>query len=146
MKILGRIARGERKKPMLSEIQGGNIPVPTPVVQPNVVMPAPVSTTQEAKTEPAAPKVQAPKPVEIKVDMEKLKANLDESIARLNETMRDGGRNLNFAIDSSTAGSFVVVVKNTDTGEVIRKIPNDAVIRIAHSIDALKGILHNALT
>ena len=146
METLGRFVRGERKKPMLSEIQGGNSPVPTPVAQPIVVMPAPVSTAQEAKAEPAAPKVQAPKPVDIKVDMEKLKANLDESIARLNETMRDGGRNLNFAIDSSTAGSFVVVVKNTDTGEVIRKIPNDAVIRIAHSIDALKGMLHNALT
>ena len=146
MENLWCIARGERKKPMLSEIQGGNIPVPTPVAQPNVVMPAPVSTTQEAKAEPAAPKVQAPKPIDIKGEMEKLKANVDESIARLNETMRDGGRNLNFAIDSSTAGSFVVVVKNTDTGEVIRKIPNDAVIRIAHSIDALKGMLHNALT
>ena len=131
---------------MLSEIQGGNIPVPTPVAQPKVVMPAPVSTAQEAKAEPATPKVQAPKPVEIKVDMEKLKANLDESIARLNETMRDGGRNLNFAIDQNTSGSFVVLVKNTDTGEVIRKIPNDAVLRIAHSIDALKGMLHNALT
>jgi flagellar protein FlaG len=131
---------------MLSEIQGGNIPVPIPVAQPNVVMPASVSTAQEAKAEPATPRVQAPKPVEIKVDMEKLKANLDESIARLNETMRDGGRNLNFAIDQNTAGSFVVLVKNTDTGEVIRKIPNDAVIRIAHSIDALKGMLHNALT
>ena len=131
---------------MLSEIQSGNRPVPMPVVQTNVVMPAPVSTAQEAKAEPAAPKVQAPKPVEIKVDMEKLKANLDESIARLNETMRDGGRNLNFAIDQNTAGSFVVLVKNTDTGEVIRKIPNDAVLRIAQSIDALKGMLHNALT
>jgi flagellar protein FlaG len=131
---------------MLSEIQGGNIPVSTPVAQPNVFMPAPVSTAHEVRTEPAAPKVQAPKPVEIKVDMEKLKANLDESIARLNETMRDGGRNLNFAIDQNTSGSFVVLVKNTDTGEVIRKIPNDAVLRIAHSIDALKGMLHNALT
>jgi len=127
---------------MLSEIQGGNIPVPTPVAQPNVVMPAPVSTAQQVKAEPVTPKVQAPKPV----DMEKLKANLDESLARLNESMRDGGRNLNFAIDQSTSGSFVVLVKNTDTGEVIRKIPNDAVIRIAHSIDALKGMLHNALT
>ena len=146
METLGRFVRGERKKPMLSEIQGGNSPVPTPVAQPNVAMPAPVSTAHEVRTEPSAPKVQAPKPVEIKVDMEKLKANLDESIARLNETMRDGGRNLNFAIDQNTSGSFVVLVKNTDTGEIIRKIPNDAVIRIAHSIDALKGMLHNALT
>jgi len=131
---------------MLSEIQSGNRPVPTPVVQPSAATPAPISSAQEAKAEPANPKVQAPKPVDIKVDMEKLKANLDESIARLNESMRDGGRNLNFALDSSTAGSFVVVVKNTDTGEIIRKIPNDAVIRIAHSIEALKGVLHNALT
>lgn len=146
MENLWCIARGERKKPMLSEIQSGNSQVPTPVAQPKVVMPAPVSTPQEIRTEPAVPKVQVPKPVDIKVDMEKLKANLDESIARLNESMRDGGRNLNFSIDDKTAGSFVVVVKNTDTGEVIRKIPNDAVIRIAHSIDALKGMLHNALT
>jgi len=102
--------------------------VPTPVVQPNVVMPAPVSTPQEIR-EPAVPKVQAPKPINIKVDMEKLKANLDESIARLNESMRDGGRNLNFAIDDKTAGSFVVVVKNTDTGEVIRKITRSMTVR-----------------
>jgi uncharacterized FlaG/YvyC family protein len=60
--------------------------------------------------------------------------------------MRDGGRNLNFAIDQNSSCSFVGLVKNTDTGEVIRKIPNDAVLRIAHSIDALKGMLHTALT
>jgi flagellar protein FlaG len=40
----------------------------------------------------------------------------------------------------------VVLVKNADTGEVVRQIPNEVVVRIAHSIEAFKGLLHNELT
>jgi len=87
----------------------------------------------------------ARKPVDIKVDTEKLRANLQESLQKLNESLRDGGRSLNFQMDEQ-AGGIVVLVKNTDTGEVIRQIPNDAVVRIAKSIEALKGMLHNELT
>jgi len=35
----------------------------------------------------------------------------------------------------------VVTVRKADTGEVIRQIPNDVVVRMAHSIDALKGLM-----
>ena len=91
------------------------------------------------------PKVQERKPVEIKVDMEAVKANLKDSIQKLNESMRDGGRNLNFHIDDKVGGP-VVLVKNADTGEVVRQIPNEVVVRIAHSIEDFKGLLHNKLT
>jgi uncharacterized FlaG/YvyC family protein len=37
----------------------------------------------------------------------------------------------------------VILVKNQDSGEVIRQIPNEVVIKVAHSIEDLKGILHN---
>ena len=37
----------------------------------------------------------------------------------------------------------VVVVRKEDTGEVIRQIPNPEVLKVAHSIDALKGLLMN---
>lgn len=94
---------------------------------------------------PAQPKVQERKPIDIKVDVEGMKANLRDSIQRLNDSMRDGGRNLNFHIDDQVGGP-VVLVKNADTGEVVRQIPNEVVVRIAHSIEAFKGLLHNELT
>jgi uncharacterized FlaG/YvyC family protein len=39
----------------------------------------------------------------------------------------------------------VVYVKNAETGEVVRQIPNEVVVRLAHSIESFKGILHNDL-
>jgi len=100
---------------------------------------------------PAAPsldatsRVQAPKPVDIKVDPEKLRADLQKSLEMLNQSMRDGGRSLNFHMDN-TLGAPVVLVKNAETGEVVRQIPNEVVVRIAHSIEAFKGLLHNELS
>jgi uncharacterized FlaG/YvyC family protein len=38
----------------------------------------------------------------------------------------------------------VVTVTNQETGEVIRQIPNEVVIRMARSIDQTKGNLLNA--
>jgi flagellar protein FlaG len=35
----------------------------------------------------------------------------------------------------------VVVVTDKTTGEVIRQIPNEVVIRVAHNIADLKGVL-----
>lgn len=112
-------------------------------------MPAPADEVVKAAPdlikEANVPKVQAPKPNDIKVDLEKMKANLQESLDKLNASMRDGGRSLNFLMDEKVGG-LVVLVKNADTGEVVRQIPNDVVVRIAHNIEAFKGLLHNELT
>ncbi len=109
--------------------------------------PAPVAVRSAPVADAVAPqpKVQERKPVEIRVDVEAMRANLKDSIQRLNESMRDGGRNLNFHIDDKVGGP-VVLVKNAETGEVVRQIPNEVVVRIAHSIEAFKGLLHNELT
>jgi len=42
-------------------------------------------------------------------------------------------------------GLPIVVVKNSQTGEVVRQIPNEVVVQVAHSIEAFKGMLHNAV-
>jgi len=85
----------------------------------------------------------APVPkAEIKVNAEEMKKNLDQAIGQLNENMRDGGRNLAFAMDESL-GRPIIVVKKEDTGEVIRQIPNEVVIKVAHNLDKLKGLLFN---
>jgi len=142
---------------MLSELQGALRPQLAPQLRAAAPAPAPafaavtsaaaspVDAPAIATHEMSAPKVQAPKPIEVKVDIEKMRANLQESLDKLNAALRDGGRNLNFSMDEKLGG-LVVVVKNADTGEVVRQIPNDAVIRMAHSIEAFKGILHNELS
>ena len=108
---------------------------------------SPVAVRSAPVVDPVAsqPKVQERKPVEIKVDVDAMRANLKDSIQKLNDSMRDGGRNLNFHIDDKVGGP-VVLVKNAETGEVVRQIPNEVVVRIAHSIEAFKGLLHNELT
>jgi flagellar protein FlaG len=50
---------------------------------------------------------------------------------------------LGFSIDESQ-NRPVVTVRNAETGEVVRQIPTDVVLRMGHSIDAMKGLLLNA--
>lgn len=79
---------------------------------------------------------------DVTVENERMRKNLDAAIEHINTVMRDGGRNLSFAIDPAL-GRPVVVVRKQDTGEVIRQIPNEVVVKVAHSIEALKGVLLN---
>jgi flagellar protein FlaG len=143
---------------MLTELQGASHPQIAPQARASVPAPAfsaqastdtrstsdarPVATDNTAQQ---APKVRPPKPVDIKVDIEKMKASLQESLEKVNQLMRDGGRNLNFSMDEKLGG-LVILVKNADTGEVVRQIPSDAVVRMAHNLDDFKGMLHNELS
>ena len=125
------------------DIQGG--PRPTLPSMPQARAGA-GATTQGAGA--PAPEVARPKivPIErpdIKVDTEGDKKRLDQAISRMNERMQDGGRGLAFKVDPSL-NRPVVTVTNRETGEVIRQIPNEVVIRMAHSIDDNKGNLLNA--
>ena len=97
--------------------------------------------TKSAQEAPA-PTLQPTKTVEVKVDTEKMKKNLDQAIRQLNDVMRDGGRNVTFSMEEDR-GTPIILVKNKDTGEVIRQIPNEVVIKVGHSLDAIKGILLN---
>ena len=94
------------------------------------------------------PEITRPKiiPIErpqINVDTEAAKKRLDQAIRLMNERMQDGGRGLAFKIDSSL-NRPVVTVTNQETGEVVRQIPNEVIIRMARSIDQTKGNLLNA--
>jgi flagellar protein FlaG len=113
----------------------------------------PIGTQRPAApVAPAHPHVKAPTvtlpcedaPVE-KVSKAQSRANIQEAIERLNRQMQDTGRNLNFSVDQAS-GRVVIVVKNTSTGEVVRQIPDESLLRVAHNIEDIKGLLHNALT
>jgi flagellar protein FlaG len=90
------------------------------------------------------PKVELPPLVrpEIKVDLDKMRSNLQDALTKINDMMVDGGRNLGFSIDPALSQP-VIIVRKLDTGEVIRQIPNEVVVSIAHNIENLKGVLLN---
>jgi flagellar protein FlaG len=89
-----------------------------------------------------APKVSAPKPVDIKFDPAQARQNLKSAISMLNEQMASTKQGLGFSFDESI-NSAVIKVSNIHTGEVVRQIPSEEVLRMAHKIDDLKGILYN---
>jgi flagellar protein FlaG len=86
--------------------------------------------------------LQVPKS-QIQFDAEKAQKNLEDAIQKLNDMLKDSGRTLSFSMDVKL-GHPIVFVKNMANGDVIRQIPNEVVVRIAHGIEDFKGVLHNA--
>jgi len=82
------------------------------------------------------------KKAEVGSDLQSLQKSIEASVDRLNAMMKDSGRNLNIGIDAALGGP-VVTVRNAESGEVIRQIPNEVVVKMAHSIEAFKGWLHD---
>lgn len=126
---------------MVSELQGIGSSAgrsPPPVVNAG-------STGAQAAAVPAVatPKVSTPKPVDLQFDEAKSRQNLQEAVKALNEQMAASKTGLGFSVDKSL-NAPVVTVRNTATGEVVRQIPTETVVRLAHSIDDMKGLLLNA--
>jgi flagellar protein FlaG len=97
-------------------------------------------------------KIILPKVAEVRVAIKdprlspaSLHKQLDQAIEELNAQMAKTGRALGFSYDKAAAQS-VITVTNKDTGEVLRQIPGDAVLSVAHSIESLKGILYSNVT
>ena len=67
------------------------------------------------------------------IDLEKLRENLEHLEKKMD-------RKLSFSIDE-TIDRVVIIVKNNETGEEIRKLPDEATLNVAHSIENLKGLL-----
>ncbi len=98
-----------------------------------------------ASPAPVDAKAQALTPIpkaEIKFDAEHARKNLEEAIQKLNDMMKDSGRTLSFTMDVKL-GRPIVFVKNMANGDVVRQIPNEVVVRVAHGIEDFKGLLHN---
>jgi len=108
--------------------------------------PAPASSQAPGSSAiqlPETPKVQAPKPVAIKFDASEVRQNLQEAVSMLNQQMSATKRGLGFQVDEAVGGP-VVTVRSAESGEVVRQIPNEVVVRIAHNIEKVKGLLFSA--
>ncbi len=108
---------------------------------------APQEQAKAAKVQvamPERPRIEAPKPVEIKYDPKQARANLSSAINMLNEQMASTQRGLGFSYDGSK-NSPVIKVTDLNSGNVVRQIPTEEVLKMAHHIDAMKGILYNKI-
>jgi flagellar protein FlaG len=101
------------------------------------VAPSPAGDVAEAKVQlPPIPKA------EIKIDLERESQDLRAAIGKLNEMMQANARSVSFAMDEKL-GRPIVYIKNATTGEIVRQIPNEVIVQLAHSIEDFKGLLHN---
>jgi flagellar protein FlaG len=89
-----------------------------------------------------APKVIAPKPVAIQFNAAEERQNLKEAVSMLNQQMAATNRGLGFRMDD-VLDAPVVTVRSQQTGEVIRQIPTEVVVRIAHNMEKMKGMFFN---
>ena len=108
---------------------------PRPSVPVNPHPAAPVQADQ-------SPKVVAPKPVAIQFNPAEVRQNLKEAVSLLNQQMAATNRGLGFRMDD-IMNTPVVTVRSDQTGEVVRQIPNEVVVRVAHNIEKVKGMFFN---
>ena len=92
---------------------------------------------------PAQPKVTAPKPIDIKFNAAEVRQSLQEAVSILNRQLNEHNRGIGFSVDNALE-TPVVTVRSTVTGEVVRQIPNEAAVKMAHNIESIKGLLINA--
>jgi flagellar protein FlaG len=77
-------------------------------------------------------------------EMGKIQARLQEAIRTLNESADINPNKLHFSIDS-ISNKVLVVVTDEVTGEVVRQVPAEALLRVAHNLEAMKGILFDKM-
>jgi flagellar protein FlaG len=117
----------------------------------SLARPAPMDTTAAPATSTRAASASADGAVEVlrKPDVgynaEDMRRNLAEAIDRLNEQMRENGRDLAFRLDEKVDRT-VITVRHAETGEVVRQIPSEDVLNLAHSMEDIKGLLFNETT
>lgn len=86
---------------------------------------------------PAEPKGKA----EPSLSLEKMQ----EIIQVANAAMEGANNSLRFQVDESLSQPIVSVV-DQNSGDVIRQLPSEEIVRISRSIESMRGILFDAIT
>jgi flagellar protein FlaG len=73
-------------------------------------------------------------------EIQAVQAKLDEIVSHLNVKMEVRDKSLNFSVDE-VSNRVMVTVTDKVSGEVVRQVPSEAILKVAHNIEALKGVL-----
>lgn len=119
-------------------------PVATPGVMPSAgsvpqraVVQQPVRTDAEVVAKAASAEFKPSGVNEASAPTREVVAKAAQQIQSFVQSM---GRNLSFSVDSTT-GYHIVRVTNPETGEVVRQLPTEELIRIAQSFEQLNAAL-----
>ncbi|WP_286184322.1 flagellar protein FlaG [Pantoea sp. Cy-639] len=66
-----------------------------------------------------------------------------DAVSEIEKFLKETRRNLEFFTDEES-GKIVVKVVASETGELIRQIPSEEALRIAHSLSDVKSVLFDA--
>ena len=126
---------------MISDIKGTPPAKPelyTPKVQPPVAANAPKPLDAAVRKAEIVPIKKA----DIAIDPVEMQQKLKRVLEEANQHMANSKVQLGFSMNQAISGP-VITVKNLQSGEVVRTIPSEVVIKVAQNIDSLKGILFN---
>ena len=126
---------------MSNDIQPSAARAPAPAHSPAATAAA-LPAARAAEVKPTPPATAEVKPaVENRPDPHEARRTLQETSEKLNQQLAKNGRDLSFSVDD-VANRVVLTVKNRE-GEVVRQIPNEVVLRVAHNIEEMKGLLQD---
>ena len=74
----------------------------------------------------------------------KKQINLQQAVEQINSELTSLQSDIGFSVDFET-NKNVVTVTRKDSGEVVRQIPSETVLNVAHNIEKLKGVLFDKL-
>jgi flagellar protein FlaG len=80
--------------------------------------------------------------LEASKNLEMAQSRLREISDSLNEHTRVKSQNLKFSADQ-LAERLVVTVSDKESGKVLKQVPSETILKISHSLEALKGILYD---
>ena len=110
---------------------------------PNISSSGPVALKAE-RPDVEAPPLQQSRDLEVSkaevLDPVEMVRNLEEAVESLNEALAKDPVALRFSIDEILNRPVVSVISES-TGEVIRQLPQDEVMRAVKNIDRMRGIL-----
>ena len=107
-----------------------------------VSVPADEPKAESVETAVAKVKLQAPEKVDLGFSAKEMRENIQEAIDRLNQQLKANARDLSFQMDEEI-NRPIIIVRNIETGEVVRQIPSEEIIRMAHTLEEGKGLMFN---
>ena len=114
-----------------SGVTQASIPSPQPVVQ------QPVRTDSEIVAQVASTVI---KPSSVDVTSQPTREVVAKAAADIQQFVQSMGRNLSFSVDE-VSGYHVVRVVNPSTGELVRQLPSDELLKIARDFERLNNVL-----
>ena len=112
---------------------------------PEVNQSVPQLDRSAAVARPSKETSKAPEVAKVKeVDPYQQVKDLEKAVNILNETVKKEGVDLNFRLDE-TLNRPVVTVLSEKTGEVVRQLPQDEVLRAVKNIDRMRGIIFDSI-